>query len=103
MLASDRLRRFTRRVHIPRVSTMVSSSGSGVFVGAAGLNWGSTCMFESIDMKDCSDKDESGGAYGYKVKSVAAGSQESSQTVTNATTGCGKVRTVYREKIDFEN
>ena len=23
--------------------------------------------------------------------------------VTNATTGCGKIRTVYREKIDFEN
>jgi len=60
-------------------------------------------MFESIDTKDCSDDDVSGGAYGCKVKSVAAGSRESSQTVTNATMGCGKVRTVYREKIDFEN
>ena len=103
MLASDRLRRFTRWVHIPRVSTMASSSGSGVFVGAARLNWGSTCMLElSIDTKDCSNDDESGGAYGYKVKNVAVGSRESSQTVTNATTGCGKVM-VCREKIDFEN
>ena len=76
MLASDRFRRFTRWVHIPRVSTVVSSSGSGVFVGAAGLNWGSTCMFRlSIDMKYCSDDDELGGAYGYKVEDVAAGSQ----------------------------
>ena len=97
MLASDRLRRFTRWVHIPRVTTMASSSGSGVFVGVAGLNWGSMCMFRlSIDTKDCLDDDESGGAYGYKVEDVAAGSRGSSQTVTNATTGCQKV-TVYRE------
>ena len=55
---------------------MASSSGSGVFVGAAGLNWGPTCMFRlSIDTKDCSDDDESGGAYGYKVEDVAVGSR----------------------------
>ena len=97
MLALDRLRRFTRWVHIPWVSTMASSSGSGVFVGAAGLNWGSMCMFKlSIDMKDCSDDDELGGAYGYKVENVAVGSRRSSQTVTSVTTGCRKV-IVYRE------
>ena len=92
MLASDRLRRFTRWVHIPRASMMASSLGSGVFIGAAGLNWELTCMFTlSIDTKDCSDDDESGGAYGYKVEDVAAGSWGSYQTVTNATTGCLKV------------
>ena len=58
---------------------------------------GSTCMFRlSIDMKDCSDNDESGGAYGYKVEDVAEGSRGSSQTVTNVTMGCQKV-IVYRE------
>ena len=76
---------------------IASLSGSGVFVGVAGLNWGSTCMFRlSIDMKDCSDNDESGGAYGYKVEDVAEGSRGSSQTVTNVTMGCQKV-IVYRE------
>ena len=61
---------------MPWVSMMASSSGSGVFVGVAGLNWGLTCMFRlSIDTKYCSDDDELGGAYGYKVEDVAAGSR----------------------------